>query len=316
MKKIAFISLFIFVSTFSFSQKSFTHSGFFKSTKGVMTSLSCYCGNGGYLYFEDGQRLAICFIGEDNVPNGLLTVTGYYETKTHESSSTDPCPSGTKSVFIVESYKSNAANNTQSNNLSFEKEWNGKWSTGSDYFLIKVKGNKFTGKGPDGKISGTIKKTETGSIAEGKGKQGGMDWWFILTKETGANTFSAESGLVGEEGPVEEWTGKRKGKENGKTNETTTINYKKEWNGKWISDMGNILIKVKGNKFTGKGPEGKISGTFEKTETGSIAKGKGKQGGMDWWFKLTKENNANTFSAESGLVGEEGPVEEWTGKRK
>ncbi len=80
--------------------------GAFRSVKGVMDPLSCYCGNGGYVESPAGRVVAVCF--EDNVDiasRDYIEVTGVMTTRTIESNGA--CPAGTKSYMVVESYKLN-----------------------------------------------------------------------------------------------------------------------------------------------------------------------------------------------------------------
>ncbi|GAB5424687.1 MAG: hypothetical protein Crog4KO_18340 [Crocinitomicaceae bacterium] len=80
--------------------------GSFRSVKGVMDPLSCYCGNGGYVESPAGRVVAVCF--EDNVDiasRDYIEVIGLMTTRTIESNGA--CPAGTKSFMVVESYKLN-----------------------------------------------------------------------------------------------------------------------------------------------------------------------------------------------------------------
>lgn len=78
--------------------------GTFESKKGVMTDVSCYCYNVGYLN-TGGEQVAVCF---DELPNssdlkieckGKMTVEGSLRSKSTESNG--PCPGGTMELFYV-----------------------------------------------------------------------------------------------------------------------------------------------------------------------------------------------------------------------
>ena len=81
--------------------ETLTLKGTFKSTKGVMTALSCYCFNGGYLADNNGQEVALCFDEDKNIPCNRITVTGYYTTQTNTPEPTSPCPKGEARYFKV-----------------------------------------------------------------------------------------------------------------------------------------------------------------------------------------------------------------------
>ncbi len=84
-------------------------SGSYRTVMGVMNPLSCYCFNGGYLKISEEEQISISFdeLKINKVKSGKITVTGYYEAIEHESSANDPCPGGTRKIFIVESFERN-----------------------------------------------------------------------------------------------------------------------------------------------------------------------------------------------------------------
>lgn len=78
--------------------------GSYKSVKGVMDPLSCYCGNGGYVYTPAGETVAVCF--DDNLTVNscdVITVTGVVSSQSIESNG--PCPAGSMAILKVETYK-------------------------------------------------------------------------------------------------------------------------------------------------------------------------------------------------------------------
>lgn len=77
--------------------------GAFKSVRGVMDPLSCYCDNGGYIDSPAGEHVAVCFNSSEEISStDFIKVTGVMTTKTIDSNG--PCPAGTKSYLVVESY--------------------------------------------------------------------------------------------------------------------------------------------------------------------------------------------------------------------
>ncbi len=80
--------------------------GSFRSIKGVMDKLSCYCYNGGYLTTKDNQEIKVCFENEDiDVNCEKVEIIGEYRTITKASGANDPCPSGQSKILFVKSYK-------------------------------------------------------------------------------------------------------------------------------------------------------------------------------------------------------------------
>ena len=79
--------------------------GKFYSTKGIMDPLSCYCYNSGYL-MEDGKRIPLCFDkGQMEAECKSVKVNGFYKTIKIDPEKTNPCPAGSKQVFMVQKYE-------------------------------------------------------------------------------------------------------------------------------------------------------------------------------------------------------------------
>lgn len=77
--------------------------GEFRSVKGVMDPLSCYCSNGGYVESPAGESLRVCFADNENVQStDYIFIEGVMTIRTIDSNG--PCPAGTMSYLIVESY--------------------------------------------------------------------------------------------------------------------------------------------------------------------------------------------------------------------
>lgn len=78
--------------------------GSFRSVKGIMDPLSCYCNNSGYVETPSGESVPVCF--KDDVvisTRDYIEVTGIMTTRSIDSNGT--CPSGVKTYLIVESFK-------------------------------------------------------------------------------------------------------------------------------------------------------------------------------------------------------------------
>lgn len=76
--------------------------GIFESKQGVMTPLSCYCGNGGYVTTADGKQIAVCFEGLlDAIPCKKISIKGIYKTVTNSPEPTNPCPKGEMTYLKV-----------------------------------------------------------------------------------------------------------------------------------------------------------------------------------------------------------------------
>ena len=208
MRTLFFTVLFFLTTIFSYSQNSQTFSGNYRSIMGVMNSLSCYCDNGGYLTYDKDQVVSISFdkMKIAKVKSGEITVFGHFEDITHESQDMDACPSGTRSVFIVDSFYTAGHKDV----VFFEKEWNGKWITTYGVLEITVDNNNLTGIYSQGTISGNLVKTNTGSEIQGKWIKAGKNAWFSFYKNANEGKFSGEWGYENEEGTVEgKWYGKR-----------------------------------------------------------------------------------------------------------
>ena len=77
--------------------------GAFRSVKGVMDPLSCYCSNGGYVESPAGESVPVCFDNNQNVSNtDYIFIEGVMTTRSIESNGA--CSEGTMSYLIVESY--------------------------------------------------------------------------------------------------------------------------------------------------------------------------------------------------------------------
>jgi hypothetical protein len=85
----------------------YAFSGYYQSSKGVMTALSCYCSDGGTLTLPDQGTVDVCFDGLTEKPENCskIGVFGHFETIAIEPDETSPCPKGTMEVFIVESFE-------------------------------------------------------------------------------------------------------------------------------------------------------------------------------------------------------------------
>ena len=77
--------------------------GAFRSVKGVMDPLSCYCSNGGYVESPTGETVAVCFDNNQNVPSSdYIYMEGTMTSRSIESNGA--CPAGSMSYLVVESY--------------------------------------------------------------------------------------------------------------------------------------------------------------------------------------------------------------------
>lgn len=120
MKKVIFLSCFLMlVSLSAFAQTAKGHrpkkkpktkpaaavelvtvEGDFSSKRGVMTSLSCYCYNCGYITTADGERVAVCFEDDEaSVDCDYIKVQGEYVTISKESDGA--CGGGSMTVLKV-----------------------------------------------------------------------------------------------------------------------------------------------------------------------------------------------------------------------
>ncbi|XOV66415.1 MAG: hypothetical protein ACFHU9_12385 [Fluviicola sp.] len=77
--------------------------GAFRSVKGVMDPLSCYCDNGGYVDSPAGETLPVCFDDNQNVQStDYIYIEGTMIIQSIESNGA--CPAGTMNYLEVESY--------------------------------------------------------------------------------------------------------------------------------------------------------------------------------------------------------------------
>lgn len=83
-----------------------TIDGTYKSTVGVQTKLSCYCGNGGTLTTPEGKEILVCFESEKNKVENCenMTVVGSFVLRKLESELGNPCPTGSMTFLNVTSY--------------------------------------------------------------------------------------------------------------------------------------------------------------------------------------------------------------------
>jgi hypothetical protein len=83
-----------------------TLEGKFESKKGVMTQLSCFCYNCGYLITGSGQRVAVCFPkDEEEISCTTISLTGEYVTETKSSDPNGVCSGGTITYLKVSSFE-------------------------------------------------------------------------------------------------------------------------------------------------------------------------------------------------------------------
>lgn len=82
-----------------------TIKGRFRSIKGVMESLSCYCYNGGYIATSQDGEIPVCFDDDEDIHCKQIMVKGYYTTEERKPDSKSPCPGGEKKFLRVKSYK-------------------------------------------------------------------------------------------------------------------------------------------------------------------------------------------------------------------
>lgn len=88
------------------TEQMLTFTGTYESKQGVMTPLSCYCGNGGYLTPKDEKRIAICFEGNNDwMTCKNMTITGFYKTIKNNPEPTSPCPKGEMTYLKVVTFK-------------------------------------------------------------------------------------------------------------------------------------------------------------------------------------------------------------------
>lgn len=81
-----------------------TLTGDYKSMRGVMNPVSCYCGNGGYLNTESGEQTPLCFSDDAKPDCKKIKVTGVYKTVTVTPDPNSPCPGGQMRLLQVTSF--------------------------------------------------------------------------------------------------------------------------------------------------------------------------------------------------------------------
>ncbi len=80
-----------------------TLTGSFRSVRGVLDPLSCYCSNGGYVTIANGKQYAVSFDEGEDVPTcEKITLTGYKTSRSIESNGV--CPAGMMGFLKVQSY--------------------------------------------------------------------------------------------------------------------------------------------------------------------------------------------------------------------
>lgn len=92
------------VSSDSSNASLITIQGEFRSTKGVQSSLSCYCYNSGVLRLSDGSLHDVCFDENVEIPCTFIRVTGEYITESKQVDDSNPCASGSMELFKVVSF--------------------------------------------------------------------------------------------------------------------------------------------------------------------------------------------------------------------
>ncbi|OQX99426.1 MAG: hypothetical protein B6I24_02575 [Bacteroidetes bacterium 4572_128] len=83
-----------------------TLKGHFKSAKGSLKLISCYCYNGGYIMTKKKEKIPVCFKIKSKIENDKnVILIGYFDTKRIKSDIDNPCPEGELRFFKVVSYK-------------------------------------------------------------------------------------------------------------------------------------------------------------------------------------------------------------------
>ena len=81
--------------------------GTYKSVKGVMDPLSCYCNNGGYLTTSDNKKIPVCFEDTDTeIKYDAIEIHGNYKTVKNNPEPTSACRAGSMTYFSATSYSS------------------------------------------------------------------------------------------------------------------------------------------------------------------------------------------------------------------
>lgn len=98
----------------SVEEKSVTLVGTFRSFRGVMQPLSCYCFDGGELTTKGGRTVNICFENnelqkkmnsDENLECKRIKVVGVMKVKSYDSDGNSPCHSGSMSYLKVTSFR-------------------------------------------------------------------------------------------------------------------------------------------------------------------------------------------------------------------
>ncbi|MCB0608011.1 MAG: hypothetical protein H6562_05055 [Lewinellaceae bacterium] len=77
--------------------------GQFRSVKGVMDPLSCYCFNAGYLTLENGEEIPVCLkTDQEEVACAKIRVEGRFISRVNRPEPSSPCPAEEKRYFQVE----------------------------------------------------------------------------------------------------------------------------------------------------------------------------------------------------------------------
>jgi len=81
--------------------------GAFRSVRGVLVILSCYCLNGGYLKIDEKREENLCFDGvtDEEITCKTIFVRGHHVTKTITQDKLSPCMAGEMEYFQVTSYE-------------------------------------------------------------------------------------------------------------------------------------------------------------------------------------------------------------------
>jgi hypothetical protein len=80
--------------------------GNFKSIRGTMDMLSCYCYNAGYIATSENNNIPICFQYDKlNIYCQDIQVKGYYKNTKVKLEPNNPCPAGEMTLFYVSSYE-------------------------------------------------------------------------------------------------------------------------------------------------------------------------------------------------------------------
>ncbi|MFN8393181.1 MAG: hypothetical protein U0176_00755 [Bacteroidia bacterium] len=96
------------------AEKTVTFVGTFRSFRGVMQPLSCYCYDGGELTTKGGRTVKVCFENnelQEAMQNNekmeckRIKVMGVMKEKLYVSDGNSPCPSGSMTYLKVTSFR-------------------------------------------------------------------------------------------------------------------------------------------------------------------------------------------------------------------